>query len=328
MNLVYQTRWKPQICYCLYHTTFTDSECEQIRIPVENSLLPQMSFHSKTLRAVIHRSIDIVGVGINDIKVKQMVLQMQDLLQQMQSQNHLGKQYHKIAMAAYQATFGTHTSFFQIDYESSFHKPENSKFTMLWRWAQNLNFKLEGSAVWVPPMENNTDTNIMSAFITICQRQIGKIGTIAPRKLVNANACRMYLRTYNLSDHITTEDGTRHLAEWAMRGTRQVTSSLHFPYQERPAEAAWKDWQELLIGSFVCFEGTVLVASDPTDTPPPPQLYLEEFTLEQPWVAQMVGKIKHDGEGGTTIAERLKNGHVIYLIGGGSVGADKKAAHA
>jgi len=114
----------------------------------------------------------------------------------------------------------------------------------MWEELHKYNAHIEAHDLWVPPLAHKNDRNIMDDLLEQQEKRRGTLSAVHSKDLINANACRLYLKVYNISD-IVTSDG-KEIATWAMDGTVQNATHLIFPHQEKPHFSAWQTWRRQL----------------------------------------------------------------------------------
>ena len=65
-------------------------------------------------------------------------------------------------------------------------------------------------------------------------------------KIIQVNACRLYLRIIYLSDIIEPDGKTVHLMYHAGKRPSYPTSKFKWPHQSKPSNAAWKTWHKIV----------------------------------------------------------------------------------
>ena len=114
----------------------------------------------------------------------------------------------------------------------------------------------------------------------------GTLSAVRAKDVINANACRLYLKIYNLND-ITTPDGEE-IAPWAMDGSRQNHAHLIFLYQEKPHFSAWQTWRRQLRHTYLVKD---LVLATPLIIPEAKELPVHQFHTFQQLIHSL---LKHE----------------------------------
>ena len=65
-------------------------------------------------------------------------------------------------------------------------------------------------------------------------------------KIIQVNACRLYLRIIYLSDIIEPDGKTVHPTYYAGKCPSYPTSKFKWPHQSKPSNAAWKTWHKTI----------------------------------------------------------------------------------
>jgi len=241
--VLYSSRYLPAVRYFLHHTCFSIQDARKLETKWMLALLPKLGYNRNMPRAIIFGPQDLGGSGLIKIEYQQVACQTEDFICTLRKGDDMSMNY-KIAAEAIQALLGSNTQFFLLDPTRHPHRPKNTRLGFLWEQLHKYNARIEAHDLWMPPLAHTNDRNIMDDFLAQQDKRKGILSAVHPKDLINANACRLYLKVYNISD-ITTSDGNE-IAAWAMDGTDQKETHLIFPYQEKTHYSAWQTWRRHL----------------------------------------------------------------------------------
>jgi hypothetical protein len=175
----------------------------------------------------------------------------------------------------------------------------------------------------------------MDDFVLTAKQRRGTVAHFRPIQLELANSCRLFLKVTWFSEIATTMGQC--IAPWAYFGRHpNPHSKLLYPYQPRPPEHAWKEWQSLILTTYVTAadidmrlehipsNGRLLtprqVMPIPTWHPVTQDLPLIDIVQRMPEVwQQAVGKITLPDDNGQEIANILISGGTLRCWSDGSV---------
>ena len=236
---------------------------------------------------------------------------------------------YRITTECIQALLGTHVQFFLLDPTKFPHRPREARLVFLWEQLHHHDATIEIQNIWVPPLAHSNDQNIVDDFLVQQDARKGTLSAVRAKDIINANACRLYPKIYNLSD-ITTPDG-KEIAPWAMDGSQQNHTHIIFPYQEKPHFSAWQTWRRQSRHTYLVKD---LVLATPLTTPEVEELPVHQLQTFQQLILslpkheqQMMGGtelLKYDG---TAIATSLRSGQDLSAWEDGSV-KDAIGSHA
>ena len=334
--LIYQTRYRPMLRYCLPITTFSDKQCLTIQSPFICAFLNKLKLNRHMPRAVIWGPRQYGGLDVMNIEVEQLVAHVHLLITSIRKGNETGKSM-LMAMSMYQLTLGCQRPFWDIDPEFyPIQSDEHLSMQYMWTKLRQVNATLYLPGMWRPVIQHQEDSAIIDDFVSIAKERRGTSSHLRGIQIELANACRLYLNV-TLRSEITTEDG-QHIAPWAFFGRRRNTrSELVYPFQPKPPEHAWKEWRNLITAAYMAaarvdmtieqipINNRQLVYNQETRqalTWPPlsTALPLIEILECMPDVwRQAVGQVNLPPDDGMELAERLRSGQTINAWSDGSV---------
>jgi hypothetical protein len=342
--LIYQTRYRPMIRYCLPITTFTDKQCKKIQSPFINAFLNKLKMNRHTPRVVIWGPERYGGLNLMNIEVEQLSSHIFLLLTNIRKGNETGQSM-ILAMSVYQLTLGCAGPFWDNDPDYyPTHPATHLSLQYVWEKLRSIKATLHIPGMWTPQSQFVNDSSIIDDFVATAKSRKGSSAHIRPIQIALANSCRMFLRVTWLSD-ILAEDGKR-IAPWAYFGDRRsAQTDTVFPYQPKPPPHAWKEWRNLLLASYLAtarmdraeqifplHNRNIEVRGLDTDTktwpPSSRDLPLKEMLTYMPPIwRQAVGTIDLPDDDGAEIAAVLLTGNTVYHWSDGSV-ASGVGAHA
>jgi hypothetical protein len=342
--LIYQTRYRPMIRYCLPITTFTDTQCNKIQSPFICAFLNKLGMNKHTPRVVVWGPRKYGGLDIMNISTEQLSAHVQLLINNIRKNNETGKSM-LLAMGMYQLTLGCARPFWDLDQEFyPTQSPTHLSMQYLWSKLNEIGATMHLPGMWTPKTKHKGDSAIMDDFVAIARKRRGTVSTIRPMQIELANSCRLFLQVTWFSE-ITINNGKR-IAPWAYFGRRRNhMTAITYPHQPRPPAHAWKEWRHLLLAAYVAAAGIDLsrevipthergIAPLPTvkmtNRWPPSQsnLSLDDIFkgMPQAWT-QALGSVTIPDDEGWDIANILRTGGTIHCWSDGSV-ANGVGAHA
>ena len=342
--LIYQTRYRPMMRYCLPITTFTDKQCNKIQSPFINVFLNKLGMNRHMPRVVVWGPYHLGGLDIMNVVVEQLSLHLFLLLTNIRKGNETGQSM-LLAMGMYQITLGCEKPFWDVDPDFyPTQSPDRLSMQYVWDKLRDIKATLHLPGMWTPTTSFAGDTTLMDDFVNIAKQRKGSSNHVRPIQLALANSCRLYLRVTWLSDIVTID--RKHIAPWAYFGRRRSQQmGMTYPYQPNPPPHAWKEWRHLLVASYIAAAGVdmtaeviplhnrMLVPAPMTESgaswpPSTRHLTLQEIIDSMPLVwQQALGTVELPDDDGLEIAEILRAGHTLKHWSDGSV-ADGIGAHA
>ena len=343
--LIYQTRYRPMIRYCLPITTFTERQCNQIQSPFICIFLNKLIMNRHTPRVVVWGPSRFGGLEVMNVAVEQFAAHVFLLITSIRKGNETGRSM-ILAMGMYQITLGCANPFWDLDPDFyPTQPPAQLSLQYLWNNLRGIGATLHLPGMWTPTTTFDGDSALMDEFVYTARARKGTSLHLRPIQLALANSCRLYLKVTWLSD-IATEDG-RHIAPWAFFGRRRSTrSDIVYPFQPFPPPHAWKEWRTMLTVTYMAAARTDMstecipiynrhLAPAPLeramirDWPPASRdLTLMKIIERMPTVwQQAVGTVAIPDDDGAEIADILRRGNTIRAWSDGSV-SNGVGAHA
>jgi hypothetical protein len=333
--LIYQTRYRPMIRYCLPITTFSDTQCNKIQSPFICTFLNKLGMNRHTPRVVVWGPYKYGGLDIMNVSIDQLSAHLNMIINNIRKGNETGRSI-MLAMGMYQMTLGCAKPFWELSQDFyPTHSPETSSIQYLWTKLQEIGATLHIPKMWTPKAQYCGDSAIMDDFVLTARQHRGSVTHFRPIQIELANSCRLYLQVTWFSD-ITADRGQR-IAPWAYFGRHpSLHPNLTYPFQPRPPAHAWKEWRNLLLTTyinaanidmsleFIPTNGRLLTPqyNDPIDTWPPAtrDMSLMDIVQGMPDVwRQAVGTIDYPEDDGREIANILQSGGTLRCWSDGSV---------
>jgi hypothetical protein len=334
--LIYQTRYRPMLRYCLPITTFTDQQCNKIQSPFICVFLNKLKLNRHLPRAVVWGPRRYGGLDIMNVEVEQLAAHVHLIITSIRKNNETGKSM-LLAFSMYQITIGCQLPFWEVD--PDFYPTQSSahlSMQYVWTKLRDLNATLYLPKMWTPVTSCSGDSAIIDDFVDIAKQRRGTTSHLRAIQIALANSCRLYLKVTWLSD-ITTAD-RQHIAPWAFFGRHcNPSTDLQYPHQPKPPPHAWKEWRALLTATYMAaarvdmstecipiHNRTLAQVQDVGTTPqwPPPSIdmSLSDIVAHMPSVwRQALGQIQLPSDDGRELAERLRSGQTIDAWSDGSV---------
>ncbi len=336
--LIYQTRYRPMLRYCLPITTFSMAECKRIQSPFIGAIINCFGMNRNTKRTVCHAPLCLGGMAIMDVATEQFASRLHLLMTNVRKGNHTGRSMVH-AMSMYQMHLGCEKPFFQLDPSNYPVLPSKTlSCQFLWDELRAVNATLTIPSLWTPSSPIENDRMIINAMVAMIQERKGTPGFINPIAIYQVNACRLYLKVTWISD-ICTFQGDR-ITPWAFFGTRPRRTDLIYPHHEKPPESAWIVWRKMLRCSLVAMSRQQTPYSfSPLHQPlqqrtPVTQLQHHKYTTAPPTASlrdiingmsaswrQVLGTVDLPNDDGAAIAEILASGGTIRTWSDGTVKA-------
>ena len=334
--MIYMTRYRPMMRYCLPITTFSDAECKTIQRPFIGALINCLGMNRNTKRAVCHGPMRFGGMGIMDVATEQFASRLHLLMTNIRKGNPTGKSILN-AYSMYQMYLGCERPFLELDPDYYPCLPATTySCQYIWQELFKTNSTLKLSEMWTPTKEKTNDRAITDVLVTTCRARKGTPTHINPIEIYLANACRLYLKVTWLSDICTT--GGDRIASWAFYGTRQNDTGLAYPHQEKPPELAWASWRKMLRCSVIATGRQIqhyyyFPLCDPIGaleqqveqsgsrfTNAPRTASMREIIegMSESW-RQVLGGVTFPPDDGLEIAEILRSGNTVKCWSDGSV---------
>lgn len=248
--LIYQTRYKPMIRYCLPITTFTTRQCNEIQSPFVCAFLNKLGMNRHTPRAVVWGPYKFGGLNILNIEVAQLSAHVLLLIANIRKGTATGRCL-LMAMGMYQITLGCEKPFWDLNPEwYPTQSPRVLSLQYLWDQLHKIRASLHVPGMWTPVAKVVGDSCLIDDIVNIAIARKGTSNKISTLQIALANSCRLYLQVTWLSD-ITTPDG-HHIEAWAYFGQRQIReNNVVYPHQPLPPERAWREWRNLLLATYL-----------------------------------------------------------------------------
>ena len=333
--MIYQTRYRPMMRYCLPITTFSAAECNKIQGPFISAIINCLGMNRNTKRVACHGPLRLGGMAIMDVATEQFASRLHLIMTNVRKGNPTGRAMVH-AMSMYQMHLGCERPFFELDPSNYPVLPSTTlSCQFLWNELRKIKAVLTIPSMWKPTSTTRDDRAIIDSFVETIKERKGTPGFINPIAIYQANACRLYLKVTWISD-ICTFLGDR-IAPWAFFGTRPRRTSIIYPHQEKPPESAWKIWRKLLRCSLVATSKQQLPhAYFPLHKPlqemnmtqmpqdkhslAPPNAPLQEIIdgMSASW-RQVLGSVDFPDDDGDAIAQILNSGGTIKAWSDGTV---------
>ena len=255
VNQVYYTRYKPSVGYCLPITTFTDNECNKIQSQFYKVALPKMGMNRHMPRAVIYGPRRYGGLEYTDMATEQISQHTHLMIGSMRRNDLVGKTM-RAAVDLYQIYLGTEQQFLEqnpADFQYRLN-PTKSPITYMWEKLWTMKGKIRISKAWTPTPTRENDCAIIDRIRDRIKELQGTSGNYSKKAVWHFNTCRL-MKVTMLSD--ITKPDRRSIAKWALNGSRQASTEIEYPRQQRPPEASWKHWRDLLHSTFLNKDRTV-----------------------------------------------------------------------
>ena len=342
--LIYQTRYRPMIRYCLPITTFTDTQCNKIQSPFINVFLNKLVMNRHMPRVVVWGPYYMGGLNIMNLAVEQLSSRIFLTITNIRKGNETGQSM-LLAMGMYQATLGCAQPFWNVDpalYPTQ--SPTHLSLQYMWDALRSIQGTLYIPGMWIPATPYDGDTALIDDFVRTAKQRQGTSTHIRPMQIALANSCRLYLRVTWLTDILTND--RKHIAPWAYFGRRRsLATGTQYPFQPRPPKHAWKEWRTMILTTYVAAAGIDmpveniplhnrsinLAPDDEQSNSWPPRsrnLSLTEIINGMPLVwKEAIGTVDLPADDGSEIANTLRGGDTLKQWSDGSV-AEGVGAHA
>ena len=341
--MIYQTRYRPMMRYCLPITTFTDKQCNTIQSQFIKVFLNKLGMNRHTPRVVVWGPYHFGGLNIMNVEVEQLAAHIFLLITSIRKGNETGQSM-LLAMGMYQITLGCEKPFWDVDPEFyPTQSPDHLSLQYLWNKLRSIKATLHLPGMWTPTTYYQGDSTIMDDFVATAHDRRGTATHLRPIQLALANSCRLYLKVTWLSDIVTLDH--QNLATWAYFGNRRSNqTSVTYPYQPNPPPHAWKEWRNMLVATYMAaarvemdqgliplhnryIVPTTLNVYDDVWPPPSKLLTLQEIIDYMPPVwRQAIGEVELPDDDGDEMAAVLRAGNTLKHWSDGSV-ADGIGAH-
>ena len=334
--LIYQTRYRPMIRYCLPITTFTDKQCNTIQSPFVCTFLNKMGMNQHTPRVVVWGPYKFGGLDIMNISIEQFSSHVYLIINNIRKGNETGKSM-LLAMGMYQITLGCAAPFWEVNQDFyPTQSPETLSMQYLWNKLHDIGATMHLPGMWTPTTQFGGDSTIMDDFVHTARSRQGSAVHIRPIQIELANSCRLFLQVTWFSE-IALNHG-QSIAPWAYFGRRcNHQSDLTYPFQPCPPAHAWKEWRHLIVSTYVK-AATIDMSNEhlptydrlltaPTERvlsnswpPSSRRLSLTEIVQSMPEVwRQAVGSISLPDDDGWEIAQVLSDSGTLHCWSDGSV---------
>jgi hypothetical protein len=234
--LSYMIHLRPKLVYPLAVSSLTQLQCRSIQSPVMASLLPKLHLNRHTPHAVLYGEHLYGGLHLPDLYTDQGYSQLKLLFGHLKIAGDTGNLI-LIALSHTQLHIGSGHPVFHLQYPPYAKWIDHTWLTSIWKHLSQINLKLDIENAWLPQTVRQHDLILMDYFIHL---------NLTPSVLRQINNCRIHLQVITLAD-IVTADGTR-ITSQALAGERDDTrtSTLYWPIQLRPPDAAWYHWTNAL----------------------------------------------------------------------------------
>jgi len=147
--IVYQSRYKPMIRYCLPVTTFTQEELNKIQKKFIFLLLPKLGINRHAPRIMIYGPTSRGGRGIIDLLLEQPLQHLYTNLGHMRRNDNVGKLL-RITLNDTQLETGLDKPFFEYPFEIGTYLAKNTRWRYIWYIVQKYQLKLQFHNMWSP----------------------------------------------------------------------------------------------------------------------------------------------------------------------------------
>jgi hypothetical protein len=207
-----------------------------------------MGINRKAARAVVFRTAQFGGLGVDHLATRQGHSRLQYLLGHLRCGDHTG-QLMRMLIEYTQLEYGTMENILEQDYERFSNFIINKNWiTEIWQHLHSCKATVAVQQKWKLRLGRINDTAIMDYLTASNQFSRGELQDI--------KRCRIYMQVFFLSD-ITNIQGTL-IETWAISGKIQTTTTSAWAWivQQRPKD--WKAWKDAI--NFLAPERTVTPA--------------------------------------------------------------------
>ena len=236
----------PSMSYPFPVTTFSTKQCQEIQRHYIFTLLPKLGINRHMPRAPIYAPTSLGGAQLLDLRVLQVVHQLQSLQQHIRRQDATGMSL-CANYRALQVLVGSSKPFLQLDYSLYKHYIDcNNRWAYVWNICQDHNISIQATFLWAPV--SRYAPNDISLMDTAVHHPNYKRD---PNKLHAINACRIYLQIFFLSD-MATYTG-KHINRRFIDGSTTFSKPIcTFPSQPYPTPYQWSIWRTFITSNFLC----------------------------------------------------------------------------
>ena len=240
--VIYQSRYKPTVRYCLPITLFTREELHQIQRKFIFLLLPKLGMNRHTPREVVYGPTKFGGRGIMDLRLEQPIQHLRTTIGHIRRGDNAGKAL-IASRITHQVIAGVENLFYTYNVNDLPYLPSNTRWRYFWSIVQQYNLTVEIWNEWLPKKQYEDDKFIMDTAIN--DPYFGK----KKWKLEVINNCRLYLKIFTIGE--MTENG-KDIIPGIMEGNYQKENSqVQFENVLKPPPQAWKEWRDFLFRNFV-----------------------------------------------------------------------------
>ena len=230
----YFSHFLPSVGYPLSNCFFTQTQLKKLQSKVMLSIFAKCGFNRTTCQDILFGPSRFGGGNFRPFSMLQGVSQITTFLRHWRSPSQAGTLL-KIAVSWTQLSAGTSVSFLE-DADTPLSHLEVKWLPSLRSYLKHIHGYFELHETFVQPLQRLDDSYIMDHIIN-SQR-------FSPAQLHLLNCCRKYLQVTTISD-ITLPDGIQLEPNFELGNHSQTSPKcrLHWFYQERPPDDAWKLWQ-------------------------------------------------------------------------------------
>ena len=232
----YHAVYLPSITYPMSSSCLSTKHCNTLQRQFKKVLLPKCGYNRTTPNSVVYGSQDYGGIGLRQLYIERGIAQVYTLMACLRSDGLLSD------LALIMISWGQCLAGTSFPLLSDVKTPLPHLHPMTWLpsvrdFLAEIDCTLELSNSFITDLQRENDTFIMDHALRF---------TSKGKDLQILNACRLYLGVLLISD-IATCEGT-HLALFAYQGNLPSDSSVRglTPYQDRPHDAAWELWRNIL----------------------------------------------------------------------------------
>jgi hypothetical protein len=229
--------------YSLPALTLSEKECTRIMAPILNVALPQSKVCRTFPRKVVYGPKSMMGLGKNDLYLKQGALQI-GLFQQYIHTDTITGELLRANAEIIKIHLGIGQNFFHLDYNILHRITPPSLLKHVWGFTHQNNITIQEEATSNLILRRVNDKFLMEE-IALNNRVF--TGT----ELAHINRCRLYLQVTSLAD-ITTGNGLC-IRKGVMSGTMETLNEPYYqwPKQIRPGVTSWRLWRKAIKSCFL-----------------------------------------------------------------------------
>jgi hypothetical protein len=160
-SLAYNAFYMKSIGYGTPATSLSYQECDNMQKPVVNSILPKMGINRKAVRAVVFRTSQHGGLGLDHLATVQLYGQLQYLIGSIQCNDTTG-QLARMMLEFVKLEWGCIGNVFEQDYEQyNGTIIDKNWITEIWSHLQLYDAKIQINGLWTPEPGREGYTSIM-----------------------------------------------------------------------------------------------------------------------------------------------------------------------